>query len=356
METTFKKVLSQIKADDELKKRTAEYVLNADSNIVSINSAAAIKKKPFLAKRLVAAACIAAVLCALPIGAYAYYKTPTSYISVDINPSVELGINAFGKVVTVKAYNTDGETIISGLQLVNSNVESAVRLIVKSASQNGFIKDDGSSFISVTAETNNEKKAEALIQDAQTGAEEAITAEDDQATILSDNTALNRRDEALALGITPGKLNLIQKLQELDPTIQTDDYKGASVSDIQKKYTELKKEQNNKNGKDDKDDKNDIDVTVSSDPNPSPGTSPAASPAVTPSPSVSPDASAKPGNGNHNGNGNKKPDESSADPSADEDETGEAGSSPSAGSDSGGNTTHGNSGSQGHSNNGNGKN
>ncbi len=308
METAFKKALNQIKADDNLKQKTAEYILKADSNVISINSAAALKKKPQFTKRLIAAACIAAVFCALPIGTYAYYKTPTSYVSIDINPSIELGINSFGKVVSVKAYNLDGETVIAGLSLLNSNVESAVKHIVKSAAQNGFIKDDGSSFISVTAETNSDKKAEELKQDAQAGAIDAIDSEDDTATIQADNMALDRRDEALDLGITPGKLNLIQKLQDFDPEIKTEDYKDSSVSDIQKRYSELKKENS---GKDDKDDPDE-------DGAPSPSVSPSASPDASPSAVDSPDNSAKPGNhsnGNNNGNGSNKHDEENSRPS-----------------------------------------
>lgn len=246
METIFKKALDKVKANENLKQKTTAYILNAGSNVVSINSAT-YKKPPIYAKRLVAAACMAAVLCALPIGGYAYYQTPTSYVSVDINPSVELGINAFGKVVSVQAYNTDGETVIAGLSLMHANVESAVMLLVKSASQNGYIKDDGSTFISVTAETNNNKKAEKLQREAQLGAENAIESEDDAATVASENIALDRRDEAISLGITPGKLNLIQKLQELDPAIITDDYKDTSVTDIQKKFVELKKNHHDKN-------------------------------------------------------------------------------------------------------------
>lgn len=332
MEIVFKKALDQIKADEDLKKKTAEYVLNADLNITSIKNVAAYKRKPAYIKRLVAAACIAAVLCAVPIGAYAYYKTPASYISVDINPSVELGINAFGKVVSVKAYNADGETVITGLSLLNTDTISAVNLIVTSASQNGFIHDDGSTFIAVTAETNNEALAEELEEDAQTGAENAIKSEGSTATVLTDNIALARRDEALALGITPGKLNLIQKLQALDPAIETQDYKDASVSEIQKKFIELKKENKGNSNKDETDE--------------------AVSPDAPQSVSASPD-SQKPGNGKHNGNGNKKDQNAPASPSTNDSAVDEVMDSlaPSDGNDANGGATHSNNG-----NNNNGKN
>jgi hypothetical protein len=49
----------------------------------------------------------------------------------------------------------------------------------------------------------------------------------------------------VTLGITPGKLNLIQRLQALDPAINVEDYKSSSVKDIQKKAKELRKENKN---------------------------------------------------------------------------------------------------------------
>jgi hypothetical protein len=333
MDRIIKKALDQIKADENLKKKTLDYVLGSDSKVISIRAASSTGKKQIYVKRLITAACAAVILLALPVGGYAFYKTPTSYVSVDINPSVELGINAFGKVVTVTAYNEDGETVIAGLPLINSSVESAVSQIIKAASRSGYIKDDGSTFISVTAETNNEQKAQELEQDARDGAEDAIESEDDTATIETDTIALDRREEAIALGITPGKLHLIQKLQALDPTIKTEEYKDATVSEIQKKFTELKKDDHGKN---------DTTDTYTS-PSPSAGPASNASPSVSlgPTPSAPPTPD-KPGNGNHGGNGNGS--------KADDDTDGNA-ANPSPGSVSDpGEPAHGNSGNNGNGN------
>lgn len=313
MENTLKKALDQIKADDILKQKTAEYVFKTETNMKSFHRVATRRKYPAYVRRLAVAACAAVVLCALPIGGYAYYQTPTSYVSVDINPSIELGINSFGKVITVTAFNTDGETVLAGLSILNANVENAVKQIVKSASQNGFIKDDGSTFISVTAETNNEQKAEKLKQDAQTGAEEAVKSENDTATIESSNIALDNRDDAIALGITPGKLNLIQKLQELDPEVKTEDFKDASVSEIQNRYNELKNGHHDKtedNGDENNVDDDNVDETAS----PSSEIPQSENPA--PSAPSSQGGSGKPGSGNHNGNG-KGDDNTTFDPSDD---------------------------------------
>ena len=195
-----------------------------------------------LMKRVIAAACAAVFVCAASIGAYAYYKTPISYLSLDINPSVELGVNAFGKVVSAMAYNSDGATILDGKNLFGSDVKNAVNLLVKSAAQKGFVAEDGSTVIAVTSETDNSTTAADLQDSAEQGADAAIKSEGDTASVVKENVALERREEAQELGITPGKLNLIQKLQALDSSITVDEYKDAKVTDIMNKFVELKKE------------------------------------------------------------------------------------------------------------------
>lgn len=239
METIFKAAMSKIHATENIKKKTEEYLME---NLTSMPSAAKqTKAKSLFAKRVIAAACAVALLCTASIGAYAFYETPTSYLSLDINPSVELGVNPFGKVVSAMAYNNDGKTILDGQNVSGSDVKDAVNTLVKSAAQKGFVANDGSTVIAVTSETDNDSTAAELEDAAEQGADSAVKAEGKTAAVQKENVALERRDEARKLGITPGKLNLIQKLQALDPSITVDQYKDAKVTEIMKKYVELKK-------------------------------------------------------------------------------------------------------------------
>jgi len=48
------------------------------------------------------------------------------YICVDINPSVELVIDETCRVLEVRPQNKDGEQLISGLELLDKNVEDVV--------------------------------------------------------------------------------------------------------------------------------------------------------------------------------------------------------------------------------------
>jgi hypothetical protein len=195
-------------------------------------------------KKNIALALSVGVILSLAGGGYAYAKAPIAYVSMDINPSVELGVNAFDKVVSVEAYNEDGKKILEGTNLLNSNVNDAVSTVISNSISDGYIKADGSSSIEITTSTDKESVATELDDSLKKAAEETLSDNKVEAEIESEKVTLARRDEARKLGITPGKLNLIQKLQELDPTISVEDYKFSSVKDIQKKTKELRK--NNK--------------------------------------------------------------------------------------------------------------
>lgn len=193
-------------------------------------------------KRKMALALSGALLLSLGGGGYAYAKTtPVAYVSLDINPSVELAVNTFDQVVSAEAYNEDGKKVLEGTNLVNTNVDKAVSTVISNAIADGYVKEDGTSGIEITTSTDKESVADKLEDTLKEAASKTLDNNNVEATVETENVALERRDEARKLGITPGKLNLIQKLQALDPSIKVEDYKASSVKDIMKKTKELRK-------------------------------------------------------------------------------------------------------------------
>ena len=66
-----------------------------------------IKRGIIMNKKLPVLIALALILAGFT-GVYAYQK-PVSFVSLDINPSMELGVNVFDVVVSAKAYNNDGK-------------------------------------------------------------------------------------------------------------------------------------------------------------------------------------------------------------------------------------------------------
>lgn len=124
--------LSKIRATEDLKKNTLQYLLKQQEK------KSGFKQYPVF-KYALAAIC---VLLLLGAGGYSVYRQPVSYISIDVNPSVELEINRFGRVVSTNAYNEDGQAVLQQLSLKNIPYVQAINALLAEESSFGFLKED----------------------------------------------------------------------------------------------------------------------------------------------------------------------------------------------------------------------
>ncbi len=239
MNTRFKSALNKIQVEDELLENTEKYLREKLDNrqnekIVYLNKGSVKQRK----KLLVASVAAVFIIGAL-VGGYAFLNTPVAYMSIDINPSIELGINAFNRVVTAEGLNQDGQTVLEGQNIINRNLSKALELIINSAAEKKYIEDDGTSVISITVESNNKNKADDLSDVGERAVNSSMDRKRIAAIIYKNCSDLSLRREAKELGISPGKFKLIKRLQALDPSITVEDYKYAKVAEILQKLREL---------------------------------------------------------------------------------------------------------------------
>ncbi len=196
-------------------------------------------------KKIAVLASAAAVVLVSSIGTYAYNK-PVSYVSLDVNPSIGFSFNTFGKVIDVTGVNDDGEKILTDLDLKNKDIETAIRETVDELIKQGYIANDENGGIIITASNNNDNmdNANEMAQALQEKVQQQITEEEKTATVEAFGVGRQRVEEARELGVTPGKLNLVQKLQasSADPdSIELDEWLNKSVKEINKAIKENKK-------------------------------------------------------------------------------------------------------------------
>lgn len=195
-------------------------------------------KKP-LSKFIAGAASLAAAFAVCTIGAFAYF-TPTDYVSLDVNPSVEYSINRFDRILDVKAVNDDGEEILSDLDLNNMTIEEAVKETLDKLMMEGYLTDDPNGRVIITTSNDDLGDAEELAAEleqeiqAYLDSQEGIAAEVDAEAVESE-----RVREARAMGVTAGKLNLIEKLQaSTSSAIDREEWLAMPVKEINKAIKE----------------------------------------------------------------------------------------------------------------------
>lgn len=201
-------------------------------------------KKKFIA--ILASAATFFILCG--VGVWSYY-TPYIYVSLDVNPSIEYSVNRYGRVLSAKGVNDDGKNVLQtiGLDSIeNSTIENAVETTINEISTEGYFATEDEGGIVIATASEDSEKAEELATDLEDVADTVTEEKGEVVEVESESVGLERVMEARELGVTPGKLNLVEKLVESaqDPTsINIEEWLDKPVKDIMKACKENKKEQ-----------------------------------------------------------------------------------------------------------------
>lgn len=202
------------------------------------------KMKKFTRKTIMRIASVAAVVVLLSIGAWAQFS-PYSYVSLDVNPSVEYTLNRFDKVLDVNAVNDDGEEILTDLDLKNKTIDEAVKETVEEIAGSEFVDEDGEIGLVITTSSDDPEKAEELAEELQDDAEEVVDESGIEADIEILSVGKERVLAARAIGVTPGKLNLVEKLKASSPdpdSIVVEEWVNRPVKDIMKTIKQNRKQ------------------------------------------------------------------------------------------------------------------
>ena len=224
MEHELRSAFDKIHADDALKTRTARY-LNAE-----------IKKHDHAGARprfRLAAVC-AVILLFVLAGGYSYnlFFTPTTYVDIDINPSIGLTLNRFERVVDVSAFNDDGAVILSEANIRFKKYDEAMRILLDLIISKGYLIEDGLVSVSVQAGGNSENDMlEWLNQVIAASLIEHHTNAETDVFIVTTEVRLTAYEHHL----TPAKYLAICELQAVDPTATFESCSGHSIVEIRER-------------------------------------------------------------------------------------------------------------------------
>ncbi|CAM4340397.1 anti-sigma factor domain-containing protein [Paenibacillus tarimensis] len=167
---------------------------------------------------------------------------PAVYVTMDINPSVELGISLQGKVVSLNGLNEDGRRIIDGMSYEGQPVQQVTASIMKRVRDLKYLSDTDNTVlitgIAVEGRDGGQVEEEltslvdlavrAAAGDSQGGTEPGIT--DVQVTRLMAPEEL--RDASIESGLSPGKLAVFLLAEANGYPLDLTDLKEKSISQI----------------------------------------------------------------------------------------------------------------------------
>lgn len=157
-----------------------------------------------------------------------------TYLTVDINPSVELIVNKREKVIYANALNEDAEVLLAEIDVIGMDLEDALDLIIETATVLGYIDPEAEeTFVYVSSISKNTDLAEKINERAKEHINKAF----------GNRMMMGRAEEkgympafvteAQAYGVTPGFLFLAYKAVEASDELILEDALTMTVEELQ---------------------------------------------------------------------------------------------------------------------------
>jgi hypothetical protein len=223
MNERIKMAFDVIHAEEALKQNTLQYLKK--------EAARRGEKKP-RRKVFHPAAALACCMILAVFGLFSYrmYFSEVMYVDVDINPSVELSVNRFNRVIGVYGYNADSEDLLARLTLKHKLYDQAVTLLTRASMESGFLADGG--LVSVTLQSNRSSSYDNALKTMETCilsvAQNHHASVRIQASVVDSET----REHAHALNLSPAKYLAILALQDVDPTASMESCREHTMEEI----------------------------------------------------------------------------------------------------------------------------
>ncbi len=211
-----------IRADEQQKEATKRFLREKS------RSGGSIRPHHLAVKYAVSAVCAMLILVIGGVG-FSWVRMPVSYVSIDVNPSIELGLNRFDRVVSVEAYNAEGEAILSGLPLKWKRYTEAIDAVIGCEEMKAYLTDTSELVLTVVADSAREAKLTAGVKACTSHVEGGC--HNMQADI-------NMAPQAHQSGLSCGKYNAYLRLSRYDSSITIEDCQEMSMAQLQEKLRE----------------------------------------------------------------------------------------------------------------------
>lgn len=165
---------------------------------------------------------------------YIFNQKPLSFVSISINPDIELAVNDEDIIQEVIPINEDADIITSDLDLVGMDIENASEKIVEAAIETGYI-DEYSDENTVVITTTNEdetvrQKLEAKVV---TRVNNYFTKKEIYLLVITNGLNDELKSEAKEYGISNGKMLLVNRAATVNSDLSKEELSNMTVKEIQ---------------------------------------------------------------------------------------------------------------------------
>lgn len=220
---------------NKILKRCAEEHFSEDS-VVPMDFYSRPRRRRTYWQSYVAAAVILLLLVNMGIGLGRdrVQKRVETIIGLDVNPSIELHVNAQDRIVAVLAVNADANIVLNGMELTGSTTDVAVNAILGSMYKNGYLGASSNSIL-VSIDNKNEEVSREIETRLVEDINETLQSYSLDAAILSQTVM--KVDNAVTQTasdheMSQGRMLLIQKIIDNNPYYTFDELSQLTINEL----------------------------------------------------------------------------------------------------------------------------
>lgn len=187
-----------------------------------------------LRRNMVGSAAALFLIVAGVAGTYSYNNVlACSYVSLDINPSIEYTLNRQDKVVAVKGLNNDGQKIADELLSVRKvTLKEALQETKQLLTKKNYLKSGSSEDVLIDISANNSARKDTLKKEALSVFDTEL--KKGELNLVLTESDLKEHKRANSLGISTGEYKQIQYIKNKSEKVGDNQYNDyvLQVSDI----------------------------------------------------------------------------------------------------------------------------
>ncbi|MDD4238314.1 MAG: anti-sigma factor domain-containing protein [Desulfotomaculaceae bacterium] len=190
------------------------------------------KRLPYL-KQLMAAASLFIILMA---GLLYFGETPpaAAYLTIDINPSIELAVSTEGKVISARAMDAEGEKILAEVKVKGRDLREAVGLLVTQSIADNYIEESGDNVILATLTVASGAEPLVDLNSVYEAIQRPVESSCLKSDVIIEPVEPELRQEAAASGISTGRYLLLNKSDEKGLQLSISDITSMSLGKLKK--------------------------------------------------------------------------------------------------------------------------
>lgn len=216
MNDRIREAFGSVHAEEGLKTQTKEFIARKAK-------AHSKRQQRILPQSRMAVAMACFMLLLACFGGYRLYFVRTSVISIDINPSIELNINRYGKVISWEGYNDDGLELADDLHIRFMDYVRAIDEILKTEKITAYM--NGNEELSISVVGRNEQESREILANVET----STSGHHNVCCYMGHHEDVNA---AHAAGLSVGKYRAFLEVQEVNPDITVEDIGKMTMRQI----------------------------------------------------------------------------------------------------------------------------